>query len=98
MRIRAGVLGAIMLVVGTPIAVAAADTQQPAERRKERRICRRQAVTGTRLVPPRVCMTQREWDGISERAKEDMGLFQDRQRVAVPTASGVSRCPPAVPC
>lgn len=98
MRIRAGVLGAILLVVGTPIAVAAAETQQPTERRKERRICRRQAVTGTRLAPPRVCMTQREWDGLSERAKEDMGLFQDRQRVAVPGTGGVTRCPPGIPC
>ena len=86
----------VAAVVAPPIAVASAE--EPRAQQKERRICRREPVTGTRLVGPRVCMTQREWDAITERAREDLGASQRRQTVAVPGMGGVSRCPTGVPC
>ncbi|HEX8643504.1 MAG TPA: hypothetical protein VF702_06270 [Allosphingosinicella sp.] len=70
---------AVAAAVATPIAVAAAEADQPPRQKKERRICRREPTTGTRLAAPRVCMTQREWDGQAEAAREDMSKMQQRQ-------------------
>jgi Ni/Co efflux regulator RcnB len=70
---------AVAAAVVTPIAVAAAEADQPPRQKKERRICRREPTTGTRLQPPRICMTKREWDAEAERAREDMSKMQQRQ-------------------
>jgi hypothetical protein len=94
MRILRLVLAAA--VVLPPIAVAAAEDSAP--KNKERRICRREPTTGTRMAPPRVCMTQAEWDNVSERAKEDMRASQSRQTVVRYGTSGRETCPVGVPC
>jgi hypothetical protein len=92
------IAAAVLATVATPIAVAAAESNQPQSRQKERRICRREPTTGTRLAAPRVCMTKSQWDAEETRARDDMTTMQNRQRVAVPGMGGVSRCPPGVAC
>lgn len=82
-------------VVLPPIAVAAAE--EPA-REKERRICRREPTTGTRMASPRVCMTKREWEAVDERAKDDMRSMQNRQTVVRYGPGGRSTCPADIPC
>ena len=85
-----------------PVAVAApfgaAAAEEAAPRQKERRICRREPTTGTRLAAPRVCMTQSEWDAVAERAREDMSRSQQRQTVISNGLNGRSTCPPGIPC
>ncbi|HEX8216164.1 MAG TPA: hypothetical protein VF577_01750 [Allosphingosinicella sp.] len=83
-------------VVLPPIAVAAAE--EPASKEKERRICRREPTTGTRMAAPRVCMTKREWETVEERAKDDMRSFQSRQVVVRYGTSGRTTCPADIPC
>jgi hypothetical protein len=78
-----------------PIAFAAA---AEAGSNKERRVCRREPTTGTRLQPPRVCMTQREWDAVAEHAKEDLSRSQNRQTVIRYGTGGRETCPVGVPC
>lgn len=101
---------AVTACVGAPIAVSAADTppaaapsasDQHQSRQKNKRICRREATTGTRLGAPRVCMTKSQWDAEETRARDDMSTMQNRQRVAVPSGPGasVNRCyPPGASC
>jgi hypothetical protein len=84
-------------VVLTPIAVASGqDAAQP--QRKERLICRRPPVTGTRLVGPRVCMTRREWNRVTDTSREDLTTSQNRQVVVGYGPGGRSTCPPGIPC
>ena len=83
-------------VILPPIAVAAAE--QPASKQNERRICRREPTTGTRMASPRVCMTKREWEAVDERAKEDMRSMQNRQTVVRYGPGGRSTCPADIPC
>ena len=94
MRIVHLILAAAVIL--PPIAVAAAET--PGTTKKERRICRREPTTGTRMASPRVCMTRREWEAVDERAKEDMRNMQGRQTVVRYGPSGRSTCPEGVPC
>ncbi|HYJ30663.1 MAG TPA: hypothetical protein VEW25_10025 [Allosphingosinicella sp.] len=94
MRIAYLMLAAAVML--PPIAVAAAE--EPNGKQKERRICRREPTTGTRLQPPRVCMTQREWDTVAERAKEDLSSSQNRQTVVRYGTGGRSNCPADIPC
>ena len=84
-------------VVVPPIAVASAqDGAQPP--RKERQICRREQVSGTRLRGPRVCMTKREWNAVSDTAREDLTNSQNRQRVVTYGPGGRGTCPAGVAC
>jgi hypothetical protein len=84
-------------VVLTPLAVASGqEAAQP--QRKERLICRRPPVTGTRLVGPRVCMTRREWNRATDTSREDLTNSQNRQVVVRYGTSGRETCPAGVPC
>lgn len=94
MRIFHVILAAV--VVLPPIAVAAAEA--PGSSQKERRICRREPTTGTRMAAPRVCMSKREWEAVDERAKEDMRSMQNRQTVVRYGPGGRSACPADIPC
>ena len=89
-------------VVGAPIAAAptafAAGDETATSQRKERRICRRQAETGTRLKAPPVCMTQSEWDRVEEEARNDMSASQRRGHSVSYGLQGRSNCPPGVSC
>jgi hypothetical protein len=88
-------------VVVPPIAVASAqEAAQVAAQpeRKERQICRREQVSGTRLRGPRVCMTKSEWDAVADTAREDLTNSQNRQRVIVYGPNGRSTCPIGIPC
>jgi hypothetical protein len=84
-------------VVVPPVAVASAqDAAQP--QRKERQICRREPVTGTRVLGPRVCMTKREWDGVADTARDDLTRSQSRQVVVRYGLGGRETCPAGIAC
>jgi|GEM_PF-2469841 len=96
----------LIAAVAVPLAVAVpslgvAMAEESAPRQKERRICRREPTTGTRLAPPRVCRTQREWDETAQQAREDMDRMQNRSRFRETTlgagGAGTSRCPLSAP-
>ena len=58
----------------------AAKAKKKAEQKKDRRVCRRERVTGSR-IPENVCRKQSEWDQLKERSKqetEDMREKRDR--------------------
>ena len=83
-------------VVAPP--VASASDSNTEQRRTERRICRAEVITGTRLRGPRVCRTQREWDSTSEQAREDLTRSQNRQDVVGHGPGGRTSCPVGIPC
>lgn len=68
-------------IVMTAPSVALADGEEASERQKQRRICRAVQDTGTRIRPPRRCMTQEEWDRITDTDKETLTEFQGRPNV-----------------
>ena len=39
-------------------------------------ICKRQAITGTRVGKYHLCMTRKEWDEMAHRSSEDTGRLQ----------------------
>jgi hypothetical protein len=82
-------------VVVPPIAVASAQDAAPGAaqpQRKERQICRREPVTGTRIRGARVCMTKAQWDEISENARQDLMTSNNRPHVKS------SLCLPGMAC
>ena len=88
-------------VVVPPIAAASAQEAAQATAqapRKERQICRREQVSGTRLRGPRVCMTKSEWRAVSDTAREDLTNSQNRQRVVTYGPGGRGTCPAGVAC
>ncbi len=49
---------------------------------KERKICRVQETTGSRLASKRICKTQAEWDEIAANARNDVQNATDRLNTA----------------
>ncbi|MCP5178772.1 MAG: hypothetical protein H6993_16195 [Pseudomonadales bacterium] len=65
-------------------AVAWADDEKsatPTEVRKEQRVCKRIAVTGSR-VKERVCRSQRDWDRLAKESQESVDRAKERGRVS----------------
>jgi hypothetical protein len=61
-------VGAAMLMTGA--AAVAKDKDKP-EQPKEKKICRSEAKTTSRIAPPKVCHTQAEWDDMASNAQMD---------------------------
>lgn len=49
---------------------------------KEKKICRVQETTGSRLSSKRICKTQAEWDEIAANARNDVQSATDRLNTA----------------
>lgn len=87
----------VMLAGGQDASAATTQAPEPAASR-ERIICRRMQMTGTRLSRVRVCQSQAEWDGRLATSQGDLRNFQDRQTVVRYGPGGRSTCPAGVPC
>ncbi len=84
---------AVLAPVAVIAPVSAASTPQAAEaKQKERRICRRSMITGTRVGTQRICMTQREWDENEDEQRGELRRFQDRQVCTKGGLSGSTFC------
>lgn len=80
-------------LAAVPVLGVASAEEAAAPKQKQRRICRREPTTGTRLAAPRVCRTQREWDETAQQAREDMDRMQTRSRYRESTLGGAVRPP-----
>jgi hypothetical protein len=54
---------------------AAVETSEP-EAASSRRICTNESVVGTRLPGRRVCRTEKEWEEVRERSREEVDRMQ----------------------
>ena len=83
------ILGLFVAVAVAAPAIAIAAEGENQDRGKQRRICRNVQHTGTRIRPPRVCLTREQWELANDLSQEDMNEWKNRP---TPTdRSGVPR-------
>lgn len=67
-------LALIMALGVTSIPAAAQDDAQPQEKaekkKKEKKVCRTEKITGSLTRVNRICLTQAEWDEVAARTKK----------------------------
>ena len=63
--------------------VAAASKDPTADAAQNRKICMREAVTGSNLPQTTVCKTQREWDELRQESREFTERMQTQNRGTV---------------
>lgn len=73
--------GAVLAPIAmiAPVAAAPSEAAAGEAKQKERLICRRSMITGTRVGTHRICMTQRQWEENEDEQRTNMKGFQDRQ-------------------
>jgi hypothetical protein len=62
----------IAALLAVPAAAGAAD----AEKKKERRICKREIATGSNVRPKRTCLTAEEWKQAEQYNRETTSAWQ----------------------
>jgi hypothetical protein len=82
MRISFLLAAATFLMAGTAVAAAPQNTSSSNEgAAKEKRVCKSEKITGSLTRVRRVCMTQREWDQLSENAQRGVNdISRDASR------------------
>lgn len=79
-----------MLIAAFGFAVALASAapvgaEEAAPPLKEKKICKSEAPTGSRLSRRKVCRTAAEWDAIQKQAVQDARELQDNTQNRVPS-------------
>ena len=71
-----GIAAAAVLMIAT--GASAADGDDGAEAKQEKKICKTEKVTGSLTRVRRTCLTQREWDRLAELTRKGVeGLERD---------------------
>lgn len=71
-----------MLTTLMLLALAGQQTEPTLPPAKEKKICRVQETTGSRLAAKRICKTQAEWDEIAANARNDVETATGRLNTA----------------
>jgi hypothetical protein len=87
MKFKVLLAGSLAIALSAP-AFATDDGKEKSEV-KQKKICRTETVTGSRLAKRRICLTQGQWDDIAENARKDLNDYSRRQGVGRETGSGM---------
>lgn len=83
-----GLAAAALMLAAAGTAATASEPEQAAEEAKtEKKVCKNEKVTGSLTRVRRVCMTQREWDGLAESTSRGVNDMNRQQNTGGGTTS-----------
>lgn len=74
-----GLTAAALLLAGGTAAIASEPERAAEATKTEKKVCKNEKVTGSLTRVRRVCMTQREWDGLADSASRGVNDMNRQQ-------------------